>query len=142
MIIKTVEISKTEAMQILEREKVCILATCAGNRVTIRQMSHINDGLTLYFQTGENSLKMSQMRENPRVAVSVGGYDMEGVATECGHPLEVGNEFFANAYKEKHPGSFEAYSSLSDEVLVRVDINSARQWRYVDGQPYIAEGKF
>ena len=140
MEIGTCSITKEEVIQALERENTLTLATCAENRVTIRPMSHINDGMTILFQTGKDSLKMQQIRANPHVAVCVGTYEIEGRAHETGHPLAADNAFFARAYKEKHPGSFEKYSAYEDEVVVCVTVERVRQWRYVDGQPVMAEG--
>ena len=139
MDIKTCAIAENEIVQALEREMTLTLATSAENKVSIRPMSHINDGLDVYFQTGSDSLKMQQMRANHNVALCVGTYQIEGVAQELGHPLDSGNTFFANAYKHKHPGSFESFSAYEDEVVVRVTINHATQWRYIDGKPCVAE---
>ena len=136
------EITKKEVIQTLEREKTLTLATCAGNRVTIRPMSHISDGMTILFQTGVNSLKMQQIRVNPNVAICVGTYEIEGTAAEAGHPLEKENEFFAKTYREKHPESFEKYSAYGDEVVVVITVKRVRQWRYNNGQPVMAELSF
>ena len=136
------KITKKEVIQVLEREKTLTLATCAGNRVTIRPMSHISNGMTILFQTGVNSLKMQQIRVNPSVAICVGTYEIEGTAVEVGHPLEKDNEFFAKTYREKHPDSFEKYSAYDDEVVVMVTVKCVRQWRYNNGQPVMAELSF
>ena len=135
-------ISAEEVIRTLETEKTLTLATCAGSRVTIRPMSHINDGLTVFFQTGSDSLKIRQIKENPYVALCVGTYQIEGVAIGIGHPLAVENEFFATAYKEKHPGSYERYSALEDEIVVKVTIHRVKQWRYVNGKPLLVENNF
>ena len=132
-------ITEDELVQALEKETTFTLATCADNRVSVRPMSHINDGPDVYFQTGADSLKMQQMRANRNVALCVGTYQIEGTAQELGHPLDSGNTFFANAYKLKHPGSFDSYSAYEDEVVVRVTIHRATQWRYIDGKPCVAE---
>ena len=70
------EITQEEVMQALENESTLTLATCAGNRVTIRPMSHINDGLNILFQTDINSLKMRQIKDNRNVALCVGTYQI------------------------------------------------------------------
>ena len=135
-------INADEVIASLEKEKTLILATCAGNRVTIRPMSHINDGLLVYFQTGKDYLKIQQIKANPYVAFCVGTYEIEGKAAILGHPLDEANGFFAEKFKAKHPGSFERWSSLADEVVVRIDIGLVRQWRYIDDKPYEAVGRF
>ena len=139
---ETCQIGAAEVIGVLKKEKVLTLATCADNRVTIRPMSHINVGLDIYFQTGYDSLKMDQIAANPRVALCVGDLEIEGTATTCGHPLAEQNAFFAQAYQEKHPSSFERYSAYEDEIVVRVKIHLVRQWRYIDGKPLIAESEF
>jgi len=139
MKIKRCEITVNEVIHALETEKTLTLATCAGNRVTIRPMSHINDGLLVYFQTGTDSLKMQQIRKNPHVALCVGTYEIEGMASELGHPFMEENSFFVRMYKEKHPELYERYTAFSDEIVVKVVIHNVRQWRYVDGEPALAE---
>lgn len=132
-------ISKKEILAALETEKTLVLATCADNNVTIRPMSHINIGLSIFFQTGSNSEKIRQIRKNPLVALCVGTYQIEGYSTVLGHPLVKENSFFAQKYKEKHPGSFERYSSYEDEIVVKVDMRRVKQWRYIDSEPFLAE---
>ena len=58
--IGTCAVTADEVIHALETEPTCVLATCAGNHVTIRPMSHVNDGLTVYFQTGKDYLKEPQ----------------------------------------------------------------------------------
>jgi succinate dehydrogenase/fumarate reductase flavoprotein subunit len=139
MEIKRCKINPEEIITALEAEKTLILATCAENRVTVRPMSHVNDGLTVLFQTGKDYLKMQQIRANPNVALSVGTYQIEGAAAEIGHPFDAGNEAFVKTLQAKHPGAYERWSALPDEVVVKVTVKSARQWRYVDGEPVLAE---
>ena len=76
MEIGTLNLSADEVTSVLTKEKTIILATAADNRVTTRSMSHVNDGMTIYFQTGSSYLKTQQIRINPNVAISVEGYDI------------------------------------------------------------------
>lgn len=126
----------------LSENKTLTLATCACNRVTIRPMSHVNDGLTVYFQTGENYLKTLQIKENSNVALCVGTYEIEGTAKIIGHPLNETNALFIQKLKEKHNNAFERWSSLPNQVVIKVEIGLVRQWRYVSGKPVVAIGKF
>ena len=139
MEIKMCEITADEVIYALEKEKILTLATCAMNRVTIRPMSHVNNGLLVYFQTAADSLKMRQIRENPNVALCVGTYEIEGIASELGHPLADQNSFFVRLYKEKHIESYERYSAYAEETVIKVIIHKVRQWRYVDGEPALGE---
>lgn len=142
MNIPHMDIKEQEILDLLKSERILTLATCAGNRVTIRPMSHINEGLNVFFQTGKESLKMRQIKENPNVALCIGTYELEGTASELGHPLAEKNKSFAKAYKEKHPDSFERYSAYEEEIVVKVSIHRVRQWRYIDGKPFLAEAEF
>ena len=139
MEIERCSLSEEEIIRTLETETTLTLATCAGDRVTIRPMSHVNDGLAIYFQTGADSLKARQIRENHNVGLCVGTYQIEGSAWEQGHPLDRKNAFFAKAYEAKHPGSFRRYSAYPDEIVVRVTVRCVTQWRYIDGKPYVAK---
>ena len=139
MEIEKCAIAKEEVVSALETEATLTLATCADNRVTIRYISHINDGLDIYFQTGVDSLKIQQIRTNSNVALCVGTYQIEGTAKEHGHPLASENIFFATAYEKKHPDSFQNYSAYPDEIVVCVTIQRITQWRYIGGKPCVAK---
>jgi hypothetical protein len=130
-------IGLTALYNALGKESTITLATCAGKRVTIRPMSHIRRGSDLYFQTGENSLKMRQIAENPSVAIACGAFEIEGEAVPQGRPLD--DPWFAETYRAKHPEPFARYSALPDEIVVKVTIRRVRQWQYVDGVPLLAE---
>lgn len=52
---------KHEIVSILEKEQSIVLATSFNNKVTARTMSHVNDDLAIYFQTGGNSEKSQQI---------------------------------------------------------------------------------
>ena len=139
MVIVSIPISQVEVIKTLEYEATLMLATCAGNRVTIRPMSHINDGINIFFQTSSDSLKMQEIRTNSNVALCIGTYEIEGTAIELGHPLDEKSVFFAKSYKEKHPGSFEKYSAYENETVVMVKPKLVWQWRYENNQPVVAE---
>jgi general stress protein 26 len=141
MEIGTCNLTTNEVTAVLQKEKTIILATAADNRVTTRSMSHVNDGMTIYFQTGSGYLKSQQIRINPNVAISVDGYDIEGKATILGHPLDTENILFAKLYKDKHPQYNDIWSTYPEEIVVKVDIEMVRKWRYVDGKPFIAMWK-
>jgi len=132
------ELAADDIIAALEKETTLTLATCAGCRVTIRPMSHINEGLTVYFQTGKHYLKAQQISANPHVAMEVGTYEMEGVAEMIGHPMDEVNQFFIAKYQTKHPNYAVRWSALPNQVIVKVEITLVRQWRYINGKPTIA----
>ena len=141
MEIGTSNLTADEVTAVLEKEKTIILATAADNRVTTRSMSHVNDGMTIYFQTGSSYLKTQQIKANPNVAISVDGYDIEGKATLLGHPLDAENSLFAKLYKDKHPQYTDIWSTYPEEIVVKVDIETVKKWRYDNGKPFIAVWK-
>jgi hypothetical protein len=128
---------KEEAIRFLDQHKILFLATCADDRVTARAMSCVHVGLEIYFQTSKKSDKFAQIRQNPRVALCAANIAVEGVATVCEHPLHPASEQFVTLYKEHHPGSFNAYSRLESNIVVRVDPTLVAFWKYDDeGKPY------
>jgi general stress protein 26 len=136
------DLTEDEVVSALEKEKTLILATCADNRVTTRSMSHVNDGLDVYFQTGEHYLKTQQIRANPNVSLSVGTYEIEGKAEIIGHPMDETNQFILEKLRDKHPNTVERWSALPNQVVIKVKSSMVRHWRYVEGKPYIAIGHF
>ena len=125
--INVCEVNKADVIKALESEKSIILATCADNRVTMRTMSHVNEGLTVYFQTGKDYLKCRQIGINPNVAIAVGGYDMEGKAALLGHPSDTENEFFIKLFEAKHTQYANGWSKKPEEIVVKIDVCSHAQ---------------
>lgn len=126
---------KEEIIEILKSEKHIVLASCSDGRVTARTMSHVNVGTDIYFQTDKKFLKVEQISKNPRVALCVGNLQIEGIAEFGSHPSAPGNTEFSRLYKQKHPHSFERYSSLEDEIVIKVKPTLATLWKYVNGKP-------
>lgn len=128
---------KDEIVKILEREKSITLATSANNKVTARTMSHVNEDLTIYFQTGGSSEKAQQIEQNPNVAFAVANIQIEAIARKYGHPMESKNKGFADKYKDKFPAYFEKYTNLPDEILFGAYPLKIKMYKYVDGNPTI-----
>jgi general stress protein 26 len=126
-----------DVVRTLSRAKHMVLATCAGGRVTARTMSTVSDGLTVYCQTLESYTKCRQIAENPSVALCAGNVQIEGRASIAGHPLSKTNRQFADLFRAAHPGSFERYSALAGEVVLRIEVTRATLWKYgPDGESY------
>lgn len=128
---------KDEVVKILEREKSITLSTSANNKVTARTMSHVNEDLIIYFQTGGSSEKAQQIEQNPNVAFAVANIQIEAIARKCGHPMESKNKGFADKYKEKFPAYFEKYTNLPDEILFETYPVKIKMYKYVDENPTI-----
>ncbi|MCL2056561.1 MAG: pyridoxamine 5'-phosphate oxidase family protein [Oscillospiraceae bacterium] len=122
-----------QIISVLQKEKHIVLATSSGGKVTARTMSHVNHGLTVYFQTGSASEKFGQIKSNPNIAFAVNNLQIEAVGEICGHPSKT--PVFIGLYKEKHPSSYEKYTDLEDEVLIKASIVKAIFYKYIDGMP-------
>jgi uncharacterized pyridoxamine 5'-phosphate oxidase family protein len=131
------DVLKEEALQFLDKHKILFLATSADGRVTARAMSCVHVGLEIYFQTSRDSRKFAQLSKNPHVALCAANIAIEGMATIGQHPLDQESEQFVELYREHHPGSFNAYSRLESNVVIRVDPTLVAFWKYDDeGRPY------
>jgi hypothetical protein len=126
---------ENEAIRGLEADRIWVLATSAADRVTARSISTINDGLFVWFQTGDEMTKWSQMAANNRVALCRANIQIEGIAELRGGCDESGNEWFLAEYPKVHGGSFAAYGRLPSEKIVRVAPLSVSFWKYIEGKP-------
>jgi general stress protein 26 len=119
----------------VEKKKIAVLSTAAGNRVTSRAMSFIRLGDDLYFQTDERFMKIRQIRKNRHVAVCLDNIQIEAEAELRGHSSLPGNRDFVEKYKREHPGSYKAYTNGKHQVVVRLILKLIIIWRYVGGSP-------
>ncbi|AZO94888.1 hypothetical protein [Halocella sp. SP3-1] len=87
-------------------------------------------GLDIFFQTDKRFLKFKQLEKNPNVALCVDNIQIEGIALKKGHILNEKNKEFLDLYKEKHYGSYEAYSHIEDNVLIKVEPKLITLWKY------------
>ena len=113
-----------------------VLATSQSNRVTARMMSCIMIDGAFYFQTDKKLLKYDQIVANPMVALCIDNIQIEGTATIQGHPLDEHNALFAEAYENYYKGSYNLYTSLSDEVLMKITPSRITLWEYDEKKPY------
>lgn len=126
---------KSEIINILEKEKHMVMATCADGRVTARTMSHINEGIDILFQTDGKFLKAEQIHKNPNVAVCIGNMQIEGTAIHSGKPVDPENAGFCEKYKQKHSHSFEMYAGVKTEIVFIVKPSFITLWKYINGKP-------
>ena len=59
----------------------------------------------------------------------------EGIASFEGHPLDKGNEHFAILFKEHFGGSYNKYTAIPNERLIKVMPTFITLWEYIDGKP-------
>ena len=128
---------KAKVISILERRQSIVLATSFNNKVTARTISHVNEGLTIFFQSSGGSEKAQQMLHNPNVAIAVSNIQMEAVVEDCGHPCDPNNKNIIEKYKNKYPAYFEKYSNLPDEILFKVVPTKIKLYSYTDNKPNI-----
>lgn len=121
--------------QRLGSSKQMVLATSRKDRTTARMMSCVILDGSFYFQTDRSFLKYEQMMDNPCVALCCENIQIEGRATELGHPLRSGNEFFAKAYQGSYPGSFTLYSGIATEVVFKVEPTLITLYEYENQEP-------
>ena len=114
-------------LKVFNATKFCTLAT-ANNKgeISASQVCLINDGLTLYFQTDKTFEKIQNIKENNNVAINCGAFYFKGKATIEGHPTK--NSKFIELIKQKHIDTYNHYTNLPNEVLVRVDLTEAKIW--------------
>lgn len=89
----------------------------------------------IYFQCGQESLKMKQMIENPKVALCSNMYSIIGTAKVVAPTKEILNEPLMLRYKELYPNAYRLYSYNSNN-LIEVTIDEVKYWQYIKGQPY------
>ena len=131
---------RTEVYDWMERTHTMVFSTCAAvennRQVTARMMSTIHKDGRVYFQTGPTA-KFEQLRQNPLVALCAGNVQVEGQARVLAHPLAPECAFFAEKYRQLHPGSFATYSHLATNVVIEVRPTLVTFWKYTaDGLPY------
>ena len=122
-----------EAVLFLEKEKSIVLATSADDKVTARTVSHVNDGINIYFQTGNTSEKFMQIKTNPLIALAVGNMQIEAAAEALGHPSA--NPRFIGLYKIKFPRYYELYTCSEDEAVIKAIPIKITFYKYIDGKP-------
>jgi general stress protein 26 len=136
---------ETEIIDALAKNKVWILATASGGRVTARSVSIVNEGLRCYFQTDTVFDKYQHIIANPNVALCFGNIQIEGKAKVRGPVLAPKNQNIAGLYKQAHHRSYLRYSHLKNEVFIEIQPSLVTLWKYIDDKPcrdflFIAEG--
>lgn len=126
-----------EIINYLDTKGHIVLATSKDDKVSARNVSHIMLDNDLYFQTDNNFKKVEQIQANNNVALCTDNYQLEGIATILGNPFEDQNRQFLEKFRKVHKNSFEKYTYMESEVVVKVKIKKATIWRYINDIPYI-----
>ena len=107
------EVMKTSMIQEIEKHEWGYLATSDGDKIRVGKMRLVSDGLTLWCFTLSLSIKYKQISKNPKVAISDGNLQIEGIASLKGHPHDEENADFLKAYRETQPENYERTSRRS-----------------------------
>ena len=115
-------------MNKLQPSKIMALASSVNNHVMVRNVSCLIYDDAIYFKTDKNFRKTKQLYENPRVALCVGGIQVEGIATIKGLVVEEEGRKFEKLYQKYLWGSYNAYSHEESEILVEVKPTFVEIW--------------
>lgn len=127
------EVKKEEFFSRLGESCYMVLAT-SKNDYPMRSMMTclVFDGY-IWMQTDKKFPKYDQILSNPQVALVKNATQIEGKAELCGHPLEIQNKKFCEFIKKYHPESYDMYSKIDTEVVIRVTPEKAVDWLYEAG---------
>lgn len=108
--------------------KIMALASCVNNYPMVRNVSCLFYNERIYFKTDKNFRKTQQLYENPRVAMSTGGVQVEGIARIKGLVVDEPGKTFETLYKKYLWQSYNAYSHTDTEILVEVEPDFVEIW--------------
>lgn len=104
----------------LEPSKIMALASSVDDHVMVRNVSCLIYDQKIYFKTDKNFRKTKQLYENPRVALCVGGIQVEGIASNKGLVVDEPEQRFQKGYQKYLWGSYNQYSHKETEILIEV----------------------
>ena len=108
-----------------------VLSTYAENRVTSRPISVVVIDGKFYCQTGADYLKYQQITQNPKAALCVKNFSIEGTCRDLGKPLDSANSAFASAYKKHFLLAYKSYSHIE------ITPTLIYSWSYELTKPYM-----
>jgi general stress protein 26 len=129
------EIEKT-IINLLDNTEFCVLATSNNlGVIDTATMCLVNDKLTVYFQTDNKYEKVRNIKENNNVTINIGAYSFKGTELILNHPNNY--DFFVEQMKRRHKSSYEKYTNLYDEVLIKVEIKQSKIWKVNNNSCFI-----
>lgn len=90
-----------------------------------------------YCQTGADYLKYQQITQNPKAALCVKNFSIEGTCRDLGKPLDNANSAFASAYKKHFLLAYKSYSHIEKERLLEITPTLIYSWSYELTKPYM-----
>ncbi len=131
------EKTREEFFERLGESCYMVLATCLDDRPLASMMTCLVFDGAIWMQTDKKFPKYEQILNNPRVALVKNATQIEGRAVLCGHPCDEVNRKFARLLKKYHPESYEMYSKVDSEVVIKVIPEKAVDWLYEAGDSSI-----
>jgi general stress protein 26 len=116
--------------------KIMVLATSKDDVVSARNMSCIISGGVFYVQTDRTLPKYGQIKANPNVALCAENIQVEGIAKDVGSPTDSANSAFSALFERHYKGSYDAYSHLSNEVVIAIRPTRISLWEYENGKAF------
>ncbi|MBR5521199.1 MAG: pyridoxamine 5'-phosphate oxidase family protein [Oscillospiraceae bacterium] len=128
---------KNEFFDRLGENCYMVLATTHNDYPLASMMTCVVFDGAIWMQTDKKFPKYDQIKNNSQVALCKGPVQIEGKALLCGHPLDEGNEKFAEMLKKYYPDSYEMYSKVETEVVIKIIPEKAIDWLYEKGDSCI-----
>jgi len=129
------ELKYQEYLNDFSKARKMVLSTSINDKVSSRMMSVVEIDGDYYFQTDKTFKKYDELINNPNIALCIDNIQIEGEAILLGKPLD--NEEFVSMFKKHYLGSYNAYSSLDNEVLFMVKPNRIERWLYINNVPHM-----
>lgn len=108
--------------------KIMALASSVNDYVMVRNVSCLFYDDKIYFKTDKNFRKTQQLFQNNKVALCVGGVQVEGIAENKGLVIDEEGRKFEELYKKFLWQSYNAYSHEDSEILIEVTPKFVEIW--------------
>lgn len=112
----------------LGNSNIMALASSVNDYVMVRNVSCLFYDGKIYFKTDKNFRKTKQLYENPKVALCVGGVQVEGIAVSKGFVVDEPDRRFEKLYKKYLWQSYNAYSHEDTEIIIEVTPKFVEIW--------------
>lgn len=109
-----------EKIKFLEAHMYLSLATSLNDRVTVRTVTYVSDGLDIYFLSCNHHTKCIQINGNPKVAACIDNVQIEGKAQILGNPTSENNKKYADIYRKKLPEIYKYFAPKPEMVIVKI----------------------
>lgn len=113
--------------KIINSSKLAVVAT-ANNKgiIAASQVCIVCDDNNIYFQTDKSFEKIQNIKENSNISLNIGALSLKGKAEIIGHPTL--HPKIVEKFKITHPKTYECYTNLPNEILVKINLTEAKLW--------------